>query len=82
VALAALEKLVARGDVKAGDRVIVISTATGLKFTDYKVAYHARDASAGGRRFANAPIELPNDYDQVRRALDRLAPADHWAVKR
>ncbi len=75
VALAALEKLVARGDVKSTDRVIVISTANGLKFTDFKVAYHERDAAAGGRRFANAPIELPNDYDQVRRALDELTPA-------
>jgi threonine synthase len=82
VAFAALEKLVARGDVKASDRVIVISTANGLKFTEFKVDYHARDAASGGRRFANIPVELPNDYDQVRRALDQLAPADHWAVRR
>jgi threonine synthase len=82
VALAALEKLVARGDVQAHERIIVISTANGLKFTDFKVAYHARDAAAGGRRFANAPIDLPNDYDQVRRALDQLTAADTWAVKR
>jgi len=82
VAFAALEKLVARGDIKASDRVIVISTANGLKFTEFKVDYHARDAASGGRRFANIPVELPNDYDQVRRALDQLAPADHWAVRR
>ncbi len=82
VAFAALEKLVARGDVKASDRVIVISTANGLKFTEFKVDYHARDAASGGRRFANIPVELPNDYDQVRRAVDQLAPADHWAVRR
>ena len=80
--MAALEKLVARGDVKASDRIIVIATANGLKFTDFKVDYHARDAAAGGRRFANVPVELPNDYDQVRRALDQLAPDDHWAVRR
>ena len=82
VAFAALEKLVARGDIKASDRVIVISTANGLKFTEFKVDYHSRDAASGGRRFANIPVELPNDYDQVRRALDQLAPADHWAVRR
>jgi threonine synthase len=70
VALAALEKLVARGDVRRGDRVVVISTATGLKFTDFKIAYHTRDASVGERRYANPPIELPNDYDAVRRAID------------
>ena len=44
VALAALEKLVARGEIKRSDRVVVISTATGLKFTDFKIAYHTADA--------------------------------------
>jgi len=70
VALAALEKLVARGDIKGSDRVVVISTATGLKFTDFKVAYHTSDAGTSGRRYANPPVELPNDYDAVRRAID------------
>ena len=70
VALAALEKLVARGDVKRSDRVVVISTATGLKFTDFKIAYHSKDATIGQRRYANPPTELPNDYDAVRRAID------------
>ena len=40
VALAALFKLVQRGEIKASDRVVVISTAHGLKFTDFKVGYH------------------------------------------
>ena len=40
VALAALEKLVARGEIRASDRVVVVSTANGLKFTDFKVRYH------------------------------------------
>jgi threonine synthase len=70
VALAALEKLVARGDIGRSDRVVVISTANGLKFTDFKIAYHAADATMGSRRYANAPTELPNDYDAVRRAID------------
>ena len=67
VALAALEKLVARGDVRRSDRVVVISTATGLKFTEYKIAYHT---GAPRGRYANPPIELPNDYDAVRKAID------------
>ena len=70
VALAALEKLVARGEIKKTDRVIVISTATGLKFTDFKIAYHSTSSAAGRRKHANPPVELPNDYDAVRRALD------------
>jgi threonine synthase len=73
VALAALEKLVARGEVRKTDRVIVISTANGLKFPEFKTAYHT---SVPAPRYANPPVELPNDYDAVRRSLDRLiAPA-------
>ena len=40
VALAVLKKLVARGDIDGGERVVVISTANGLKFTDFKIGYH------------------------------------------
>jgi threonine synthase len=71
VALAVLEKLIAQGLVKRTDCVIVISTANGLKFTDFKVAYHSADPAHRGR-FANPPIELPNDYDRVRKAIDNL----------
>jgi threonine synthase len=70
VALAALEKLVARGDVKRTDRVVVISTATGLKFTDFKIAYHTPGADRQRWPHSNPPVELPNDYDAVRRAID------------
>ena len=73
VALAVLEKLVARGEIRSSDRVVVISTATGLKFTEFKIAYHTADAGVANRRYANPPIELPNDYDAVRRAIDAAA---------
>jgi threonine synthase len=66
VALAALEKLAGRGVIGGRDRVVVVSTANGLKFVDFKVRYHQTDA-----RNANHPIELPDDYDAVRRAVDR-----------
>src|SRR5439155_804347 len=42
VALAALLKLVESGQIAHDDRVIVISTANGLKFPDWKIAYHHR----------------------------------------
>jgi threonine synthase len=73
VALAALEKLVARGVVKATDRVIVVSTANGLKFPEFKTAYHTGQMPAVTSGHANPPVELPNDYDAVRKAFDRLA---------
>ena len=34
------KKLVVRGEIRATDRVVVVSTANGLKFTDFKVRYH------------------------------------------
>jgi threonine synthase len=40
VALAALIKLKARGRIAPDERVIVISTANGLKFSEFKVGYH------------------------------------------
>jgi threonine synthase len=72
VALAALLKLLACGHIDRRERVVVISTANGLKFTDFKVGYHARSLTAIESRYANPPVELPNEYDAVRRALDRI----------
>ena len=70
VALAVLIKLRERRQIGASERVVVISTANGLKFTDFKTAYH-EDATPGVvPAHANRPVNLPNDYDAVRRAID------------
>jgi threonine synthase len=71
VALAVLFKLVARGEIKSSDRVIVISTAHGLKFTDFKVGYHERRLDDVIARHANPPVELPASYELVSQAIDR-----------
>jgi threonine synthase len=72
VALAALTKLAARGTITRDHRVVVISTASGLKFADFKVGYHeARLAGVEAPRYRNVPIELPEHYDTVRDALLR-----------
>jgi threonine synthase len=70
VALAVLEKLAARGDVTADQKVVVVSTANGLKFSDFKLQYHTRQLEGIDARLANTPVDLPNDYDAVRRAID------------
>lgn len=69
VALTALEKLVRRGQITARDKVVVISTAHGLKFSDQKVAYHENRLPGIQGNYRNLPIELPNDEDKVRQAL-------------
>jgi threonine synthase len=70
VALAALFKLIERGEIKRDDRVIVISTAHGLKFTDFKVGYHDGALEGVTSRYANPPLELPATYDAVSQAID------------
>ena len=72
VALAALAKLAARGEIRRDQRVVVISTASGLKFSDFKVGYHeATLAGVPAPRHRNVPVELPEDYPAVREALVR-----------
>jgi threonine synthase len=68
VALAVLEKLVANGTIEPRERVVVISTANGLKFPDFKIRYHDGALDAVGDRYANRPVLLPAEYDAVKRA--------------
>jgi threonine synthase len=70
VALAVLEKLLVRGVIDKKERVVVISTASGLKFTDFKVHYHDRTLEGLSSTHANPPVELPADFDQVVAAID------------
>jgi threonine synthase len=68
VALAVLEKLVARGTIPKNERVVVISTASGLKFPDFKVGYHQGTLEGVSAGYANKPVLLPAQYDAVKRA--------------
>ena len=70
VALVGLEKIVKKGLVGPKDRVVVVSTASGLKFTEFKVRYHERAIAGVDARHANPPVVLPPDYDRVLGALD------------
>ncbi|MBT5632024.1 MAG: threonine synthase, partial [Nitrospina sp.] len=69
VALAVLEKLVNRGDIKKKDRVVVISTANGLKFTDFLFKYHTDQIKGVESEHAFSPVELTADYETVRKAI-------------
>jgi threonine synthase len=74
VALAVLFKLLKRGEIKKDERVVVISTAHGLKFADFKVKYHENKLEGVESQYANVPVELPPVYDKVKGAiLDRIA---------
>ncbi|HEY5956814.1 MAG TPA: threonine synthase [Polyangiaceae bacterium] len=71
VALATLEKLVARGTIGKDERVVVVSTAAGLKFTEFKVKYHEGAIEGVESRLANPPVTLPPDVGQVVDAIKR-----------
>jgi len=64
--LAAMQKLLSRGQIKKSDRVVVVSTAHGLKFTDFKQNYHEMNLTDFAPSHANPPIELAARYDDVR----------------
>ena len=69
VALAVLFKLKDRGVISANDRTVVISTAHGLKFTNFKLHYHEGDLPEVESQLANPPVNLPADVDLVRKTL-------------
>lgn len=71
VALAALEKAVAAGVVPRGARVVVVSTAHGLKFPDFKAGYHRGGLEGVQAALPNPPVELPADVGAVVDALTR-----------
>lgn len=75
VALACLEKLVDREVIGVDERVVVISTAHGLKFTEFKTRYHER-ALGFESRYANEPVPMGSEpvevIEQLHRILDRV----------
>ena len=69
VALAVLEKLVNQGKIKKHHRVVVVSTANGLKFTDFLHKYHTGNLEGISSEFAYSPINLPADYEKVKETI-------------
>lgn len=69
VALAAFLKLKKAGVIKDSDSVVVISTAHGLKFADFKIAYHAPGAKSAHK---NLPQELKPSLNAVKDAVMRF----------
>lgn len=65
VALAAFLKLVEKKEIKPKDRVVVVSTAHGLKFVDFKIGYHEGRLSGIEPRLANRPVEAAANLKEV-----------------
>jgi threonine synthase len=70
VALAATMKLVKSQVIPAASRVVVISTAHGLKFADFKTKFHQGELPEVNPSLQNLPIAVPADVNAVRAAID------------
>jgi threonine synthase len=73
VALACLIKLVKAGTIGRRDRVVVVSTAHGLKFTEFKARYH--EGLLGYGEHANRPVTVPAEPEAALAALHRILDA-------
>jgi len=71
VALAVLIKLLAKQKISKTDRVIIVSTAHGLKFSEFKVGYHEKILEGVKSIHANMPISVKPDADLVREVLKK-----------
>ena len=69
VALAAFLKLVEKKEIKSTDQVVVISTAHGLKFVDFKAKYHENSLPGVKSKFINLPESLPADIEKIKEAI-------------
>ena len=80
VALATLFKLVEQKTIAPDSKVVVISTAHGLKFTDFKIRYHQEDLREYEveSRYPNQPIEVDSRYEKVRSVV--LKCVDEFTV--
>lgn len=71
VALAAAFKLLEKGIIEKNQKVVVISTAHGLKFTEFKVAYHNSQIPKTNEKYINKIVELPAEVDKVLEIIEK-----------
>ena len=71
VALACLEKLVKKGTIRKDDQCVVISTAHGLKFTEFKKNYHEAGLSFDAK-YSNHSFEMGYKPDEVITDIHRI----------
>lgn len=72
VAITAFMKCLSKGIIKADERVVIISTASGLKFAESKIRYHMGELTGINARYANLPVETKADAGEVMSAIERF----------
>ena len=71
VALACLTKELNAGTIGTSDRVVVISTAHGLKFTEFKTSYHSGSIRDVQSSVSNRPIRIQADVGAINERISR-----------
>ncbi len=75
VAMAVLFKLLQKGTIESEKKVVVISTAHGLKFTQAKLGYHQDTLDEVESQHTNRLLTLPADARAVKAAIERKLEA-------
>lgn len=70
-ALAGVRQAVSEGQIDPKSSVVLVSTAHGLKFGEFKVAYHEAMLPGVNSRRANTVVEAAASLDAVKSALDK-----------
>jgi len=69
VALAVLVKLLHRGVIKRDQTIVIVSTAHGLKFSEFKQDYHEGKIDFSGK-YQNRFIRVSDDVNKIRSILE------------
>jgi threonine synthase len=75
VALAATIKLVRSRVIPPSSTVVVVSTAHGLKFAEFKTRFHQGQLAEANPSLQNLPVQVPADLAAVRAVIDGRIPA-------
>jgi threonine synthase len=74
VAMAAAIQHRQAGIIAAGERVVVVSTAHGLKFTEFKQATASNSVPGVTHTHTHTLVDVPNVYTRIRDAVLRETP--------
>jgi threonine synthase len=69
VALGALIQMAEEKKIAKEDKVVVVSTAHGLKFSEFKTRYHEKTLAGVESRYANPVLHCAPDAEKVRALL-------------
>lgn len=72
VAISAYLKLVENKTISKDERVVIISTAHGLKFSEFKVGYHEGTLNGVKSSYQNMPISIDADPLAVSEVINRV----------